>query len=141
MPQYDYIKNQIDEIGRFLAQLVSDFLRMKKGGEPKEAVSLVQNSLKEHLNLSLDHLIQITPEETVILLKSEAPASFIHLDHLAKVLFHLADIENEKERKIKLIKQSELFYNYLLDKDPIYSFERHQKLGKIKTSLEKIASK
>ena len=58
MPQYDYLKNQIDEIGRFLAQLVADFLKMKKGGEQIEAVAMVENSLKENLDLSLDNLIQ-----------------------------------------------------------------------------------
>ena len=135
MPQYDYLKNQIDELGRFLAQLVSDFLKMKKGGQQKEAVELVENSLRENLDLSLDHLIKITPEKTIELLKSEQSQSFVHLDQMAKILFHLAAIEADKDQKIKLIKQSEMFYNYLLDKDPIYSFERHQQMEKIKLIL------
>lgn len=135
MPQYDYLKNQIDELGRFLAQLVSDFLKMKKGGQQKEAVEFVENALKENLDLSLDHLIKITPEETIELLKSGQSQSFVHLDHMAKILFHLAAIEADKDQKIKLIKQSEIFYSYLLDKDPIYSFERHQQMEKIMVML------
>ena len=136
MPQYDYLKNQIDEIGRFLAQLVADFLKMKKGGEQIEAVAMVENSLKENLDLSLDNLIQLSAEEPIALLKPDSTASFIYLDHLAKILFHIGSVEKDTQKARKFMQQAQQFYRYLLDKDPIYSFERHQQIEKIEMILK-----
>jgi hypothetical protein len=136
MPQYDYLKNQIEEIGRFLSLLLSEFIKLKSTGKNQEAIHLIEKGLKKEYDTSLDNLLQSTPDEIIEALGATEAQNFLHLEQMGKIFFHLSDAEENAKRKYRMLLQAKTIYEYVLQKDPVFYLEREKALLRIDKQLK-----
>jgi hypothetical protein len=139
MQQEDYIKKQIDQLGRVLGKILSDLLGLKSQGSLSERIEIVDQPLKNSLNLDIEDLITIPTDNFIDTLKAENKLTNDNFEILANLLFHLADEVDDRdniyEKKSLLYQRSLVIYEYLNSTSSTYSFDRHLKVEKIKNTL------
>jgi hypothetical protein len=139
MQQEDYIKKQIDQLGRVLGKILSDLLELKSQGSLSERIEIVDQPLKNSLNLDIEDLITIPTDNFIDTLKAENKLTNDNFEILANLLFHLADEVDDRdniyEKKSLLYQRSLVIYEYLNSTSSTYSFDRHLKVEKIKNTL------
>lgn len=57
MEQRDYLKDQIDQLGRVLGEIVANFLKLKTNGNPMEGLEQSNEDLKEQLDIDIPYLL------------------------------------------------------------------------------------
>ena len=135
MEQEDYIKRQIDQLGRALGKILADLIGLKTGGEMSEGIEEADQALKNALNLKIDDLISIPAEKFVQTLQEAGKLNNDNLTILADLLLLIAEEldQNEPENeKIKnLYMRSLTIYEHIDKTSSTFSFERHYKIEKI----------
>ena len=71
MEERDYLKRQIDVLGRILGKLLSDLLEKKGNGEIVGGIELTNQILNEELNLTIEKITEIPEEDFVNFLETE----------------------------------------------------------------------
>jgi hypothetical protein len=134
MEQRDYLKKQLDELGQILGKLLTELLKLKKGGQAKESLEITNHTLKDLLQQDIEQLLAVPDETFVSELKSRKIKND-GLDKLADVLLTLADNVTPDEMAKKLYAKSLLLFEKLESVEPIYSMDRHRKIEKIKKMM------
>ena len=62
MQQRDIIKDQIEQVGKVLGQLLSKFLDLKTMGEERQAVEVTKQELKDELDIDVEALLDFDKE-------------------------------------------------------------------------------
>lgn len=139
MPQEDFIKRQIDQLGRVLGKILSDLLGLKTQGRINEGIEMVDQTLKKALDLNIDNLSAIPTDKFIETLQSNNKLSNDNIEMLADIIFLLADEADYRkkvnEKRRKLYEKSLVIYEYLDKTSSTYSFDRHLKMDKIKYAL------
>jgi len=139
MGQEDYLKRQIDQLGKVLGKLLADLIGLGPKGQTTERIARTNHVFKKELNLDIEKLMVIPPDKMVDRLKETKKLSFDHLDKIADIFFLLAESCDEKdiyrEKRKYFYQLSGLIYEHLNKNDKTYSLERQFKLGKIKKVL------
>jgi hypothetical protein len=139
LQQEDYIKRQIDQLGRVLGKILADLIGLKAKGQVSEGIEAASEALKGELDLDIDDLASIPPEKFLLILKEEKKLSDINFEKLADILFLLAEkpdlFNSDKDRRSKLYERSLIMYEYLDKTSSTYSFERNAKIEKIRNWL------
>lgn len=134
MERQDYLKKQIDQLGRLLGKLLSDLLRLKGQGQINEGIAITTQTLKSELDLDLQILLEMPNEDFIHTLKSQKEFDNENLDKLATLLLALAD--NGQDEKTNLLYEKCLaIYEYLEKSDNTYSFDRQLKIKRIENIL------
>jgi hypothetical protein len=138
MQQEDFIKIQIDRIGRVLGKILADLIDLKIQGKISEGVMLADQALKSELDLDINNLLLIPTEKFIKTLQENKKLSNEAFDKLAEIIFNLAesadrDIENETRRK--LFERSLLIYKHLEKASSTYSMDRYFKMEKMKNAI------
>ena len=63
MQQRDIIKDQIDQLGKVLAKLVSDFLAHKEKGQPSLGIEVTNQTLKSELDIDVSKIKMLGKSE------------------------------------------------------------------------------
>ena len=136
--QQDYLLRQIDQLGQVLAKILGNLLGLKSQGELTEGWAIASQALKTELDMDVDELIQISPEEFISTLHDVKKFNDDNFDKLADILLILAeDLDNrdvDTEKRNRLYERSLILFNYLNSTGSLYSFDRHHKIEKIKKS-------
>jgi len=125
MIQEDYIMRMIEQFVKVLAQIIG----LKQKGEFLEAMETVDEAYNSLLRLDRNELLRIPAKELI--------EKFNHdqLSVFADLLFEEGDIkllqDNENEASDRLKKALEI-YEYLNEQQKIYSFDRENKIERIK---------
>ena len=132
MEEKDYIKKQIDVLGRILGKLLTNLLGNKTNGEVVGGIETTNQILNEKLNLSIEKISFIPEEEFVNFLKTEKEFTNENLEQLAEIL--MLNIENgiNEITKIKLCRKYLILLEYIEQNDKTYSLERHLRIEKVK---------
>jgi hypothetical protein len=132
MYRRDYLKKQIDELGRVLNALLSDLLKLKNSGNTSGGVEATNEVLQNELAIDLSQLLSI-PDDTFIDELKKKQITDDNLNRLAEILLILADDANEQDaQKDLLYKKSLLLLEHVQRSDSTYSMERHEKIERIK---------
>ena len=117
MMRKDYILRYFDELAKVLAVV----LQLKNDLKPKEAESKINDFANSHLEIDLDKIATIKPEDIVNYLLTEKNFTLDHFKLLEDLLYHkyLLNKSNENLKNCTL----EVF-NYLTKVDKDYSFNR-----------------
>ena len=140
MEQEDYLKRQIDQLGRVLGTILADLLGFRAKGQIGEGIEATDQALKRGLDLNINDLISIPPEKFIQRLQEVKKLSNDSFDKLADILFLLAeeparqDIDNERRKQ--LYESARVIYEHLDKTSPTYSFDRHYKIEKIKNAFQ-----
>ena len=135
MERRDYLLHQIQEMGAFLARLVSKL--RKKEHMPTEMLTQVSAELKDELGLDLDELLFLDDESFIDVLK-EKLLSTDNFSRFAEFLEVFGDIALDNETFLR----QQLYYskslsllNYLEQHSQNYSMERQEKIAAIRLKL------
>jgi hypothetical protein len=104
-----------------------------------EGIEAARQALKSELDLNIDDLMSIPEDQFIKYLQEDRQFGDDHLEKLADIFFLIAEELGQKsmedEKIKKLFGRSLTIYQYLDRIGSTYSFERHEKIGKIKQSL------
>lgn len=94
MEQRDYLKAQIDQMGKALAKILSDLMGLKTKNEPQGALNQVNQQLKTQVDLDLDKLLKFSADERQVFLESDT-FNAANLEKLAKILEEMGNLAAE----------------------------------------------
>ena len=139
MEQEDFIKRQIDQLGRVLGTILADLIGLKAQGQISEGIEAADKELKKKLDLNVDNLTSISTEKFIKTLQEGKKLSNDNFDKLVDILFLLTEELDERntdnEKKNKLYERSLTIYEHLEYTSSTYSFDRHFKIEKIINAL------
>jgi hypothetical protein len=134
LPQEDYIKREIDKLGKVLAKALADLLGLKSTGNFREGIQSVNNILQSELNTDIDTLANL-PENDLLPFLAKKNLSNNHLELLADLLFESA-AERPKEECRNKYSRALLIYHFVTENDISYSINRRYKIDVIKALLK-----
>lgn len=135
MIQRDFIKRQLEELGRAVAKIISDILKLKELGKVDEGIVLAQETLESTFDLDIENLLSLPLNNFVETLIKEKKYSSVHLNYLGDVLFITAELyeqKGEKQRSKELYQRVLIIFNYVDQTEKTFSLERNNKIEKIK---------
>ena len=139
MQQEDYIKRQIDQLGRVLGKILADLMGLKARRQASLEIESVSQALKTELGLTIDDLTLIPTDSFLTTLLDTKKFSDNNFEQLAEIMFLIAEelnIKNTDVGKMKQLYERALIIFEILDKtSSTYSFDRHSKIEKIKNVL------
>lgn len=139
MEQRDWLKGQIDQLGIFLANLIAGLHELRSRKKAFDATEITYRALKDEINLDLDEIIEMDPDEVVSFLQNRR-FNNNSLNQLAELfLFIAGDIrsrETEVLRSGRYYEKSLIIFEYLNNTDSDYSLDRVSKVEKITNVLK-----
>jgi hypothetical protein len=139
MEKRDYLMDQIEQLGKALALILSKWLGLKSQGKVTEAIEMTNQSLKDELGMDIAELSAIPAEDFVMTMKVGKKFNYTNLERLADILSGIADaLEGNKtgnEQSLNLYAKCLSIYNYLNEYDLTFSFERQAKIERISSLL------
>ncbi len=137
MPQEDYLKKQIDQLGRVHGEILADMIGLKSKGRIFAGKEDFDQILKEVLDIA--DLTEIPADVFIATLISCNKFNYDNFEKIADILFLIAEEAEQGDKwnskRIKLLERSLMIYEYLDKSSMTYSLERHLKMEKIKNFL------
>ena len=139
MEHRDLIKDQIEQLGKILGKIFSNFMGLKTEGNITAGMEIAEQNFKEELDLDIEIILGQENKNlsNYLTTKGLTPK---HFDQLSDYLFECGNyfigIDNNKARKT-LDKALELM-NLADEESKMYSFERKQKGENIRGLIRKI---
>jgi hypothetical protein len=137
--QEDYIKRQIDQLGRALGKILADLMGLKARGQVNNGIESADQSIKNASGLNLDDLTSIPADRLIGALHDDRRWSVDNFEKLADILLFLAEEANsgdlDPDKKIKLSAKALILYEHVDVTSSTYSFDRHLKMEKIKKAV------
>ena len=133
MQQEDYIKRQIDHLGRILGKILADLLGFGSQGMTMENVESVIWELNEGIGLTAGDQFSVPEEEFIEQLKDVKGLNEENLDKLANIFILLAggpEPAVSPDKKQKLYALSLAIFEHLETVSHTYSLDRHLKMDK-----------
>lgn len=130
----DYMMRYFNELGIVIAKV----LGLKQKGLFDEACQVIDKSLNNFGMESFENYLKISEEDLIIKMKEKQKLKTEQFSVLAELMFEKGDIEEKKGNKSlsrALLSRALIIYNYLSDTEKIYSFDREEKIRKIKSYL------
>ena len=134
MEQEDYLKRQIDQLGRVFGKILVDLLGLKSKGQVNIGIEITNQMLKSELDFDIQELTDIRTDDFINTLLSEKKFNNDNFEKLAEILLLVADSKAEKERKM-LYEKCLTIFEYLEQTENVYSLDRQQKMARIKNSI------
>jgi len=140
MGQEDFIKRQIDQLGKVLGKLLADLLRLKSGGQMDAGMEVANQAFKMELGLNVDELLSIPAKSFVTTLLESRTFTDNNFADLAEIFYLLAEelyaCSAETEKMKQLYERSLIIFELLESMSLTYSFDRHSKIVKMKNVLQ-----
>ncbi len=134
MESRDYLKRQIDQLGKALGKLLSDILDLKETGKTALAIETVSQTLHTALDYDIEALLEIPEESFLTHLQEDKKLDRYHLDTLSDILYETATAYDQKlffDKAEGLFRRAKILYDHLNQMDTTYSFNRYQRVKKI----------
>ncbi len=135
MIKREFLKRQLEELGRDLEKVIASIQNLKEQGKFIEGIDMVQNSLGSIFDLSIEKVLSMLPDNFPERLLKEKKLTPVHLSYLGDILFaasELYDDEGETE-KVKLLHNKILsVFNYINETEKTFSSSRNNKIEIIK---------
>jgi hypothetical protein len=132
MPQEDYLKREIDKLGKVLQKAIADLLGLKLKGRIMEGIELTNSVLNEQLDISLHSLVFLPDDQIISFLYETKNLSNVHVELLADLLFEYAA---QSADPAPIFKKALLLYDHVSGNSADYSVNRHFKSEAIRKLL------
>jgi uncharacterized protein Yka (UPF0111/DUF47 family) len=136
MAQRDYLMQQLEEMGYFLASLLRRLMKMKDENQENELTSALHDSIQEKLSFSINEAITIDNPDFLTLMKEHFTTES-HLEKMAELLM-LAGKSFQSSlspERFNYLEKSLYLYNYLQETSINFSLERKDKILEIQQIL------
>lgn len=136
MAQRDYLMQQLEEMGYFLASLLRRLMKMKDENQETELTSALHDSIQERLSFSIDEAITINNSAFLNLMKENFKTES-HLEKMAELLLLSAmSIQpSMSPERLNYLEKSLYLYNHLQKTSINFSLEREDKILEIQQIL------
>jgi len=135
MPQRDYLMQQLEEMGYFLASLIRKVLKLKDEHREEEITNMLHDLIQEKLSFSLEDALTIDREGFISLIKEHFTREE-HLEKMAELLLLTGKtIHPLSLNRINYMEKSLYLYSWLQETSINYSFERRDKIMEIQQLL------
>lgn len=139
MPQEDYIKREIDKLGKVLAKALADLLGLKSTGNFQDGIKSVNDILQSELKTDINILSNL-PENDLLPFLANKNLNNNHLELIADLLFESAAECSIEECRNKY-SRALLIYRFVTENDISYSINRHYKIDMVNGLLKKDSEK
>lgn len=137
--QNDYIMRQIHQLTQVLTRVISTLVGLKTPEKADQAIEISNKVLNEQLDLNIDDLLDMEPEEMIRGLEEHPGMNHENLERIADLFFELASVLSEEEEPndnlSRLWKRALLVYEYIESEGNVYSIDRNHKIEKIQGIL------
>lgn len=138
MEQRDLIKEQIEQLGKVLAKIISGFFRLKSQGKIARGIEVSNERFKEELDIDIEKIIHLHGEELSDYFKKKN----LSPEHLEKIIDYLTEVgeytmRSDKNSGVKILEKTLELYGIIDLRSKNYSFERTHKEKRIKNLLLK----
>jgi len=130
MEKQDYLKRQIDQLGKVLAELLGKITGSGKNTDASETLEIVSQVLDENLNWDIEQLLNIPEDNFIDSIKENQLLDDVNIETLADVLVEVA--EHNPSNEEELLKRALMMYEYLEKSNMTFSFTRNQKMERVK---------
>jgi len=127
MPQEDYLKREIDKLGKLLAKALADLLNLKSKGKFSEGTENIEKVFETELNLSIKSLVLIPETEFLSFLSQIKNLNNKQLELIADILTEIAD-HSKEETSSGIYKRALLIYRHVTENEIDYSIHRHYRI-------------
>ena len=137
MEKRDYIKAQIEQLGKMLSLVVAKFMGLKLEGKAEQGIEVSQQTLKSELDLDVDKILALDPPALTEYL-DDRHLTADHIEKLTDYFIAVADYKlplNEETAVLYYEKVLQL-YGIIDATSHAYSFERFGKEERIKGILQ-----
>ena len=140
MEQEDYLKRQIDQLGRVLGKILANLTGLTTPGQSVDSIEATDQALKSELGLNLNDLSAIPADKLIKILQDEKKLHADQYEILAEILLLIA--ENAEGSNIvshmkrDLLQRSLLLFEYADGSGTTYSFDRHLKIAHLKNLID-----
>ncbi len=136
MPQRDYLMQQLEEMGYFLAGLMHRILKLKEDYREDEITNTLHESIQEKLSFSIHDAIVLTDNDFLNMIKEQIKTEH-HLEVLADLLLITGKSIHSFSSPVRLnyLKKSLLLYTHLQETSSDFSFDRKDKILEIQQIL------
>ncbi len=135
MEQRDLLKDQIEQLGRALGKILSDFLGFKSKGNVEQGLEISNERLQSELDIDIEKLISLDESDLIEYIFTR-DLTETHLEILSEYLFEIGKTQASKsDFELYLMKAIKLLD--IADKTSrTLSFERINKKSKINNVLQ-----
>lgn len=133
MPQEDYIKREIDKLGKVLAKVLAGLLGLKSEGKLSDGIAVTNQSLKAELDFDLDTLLALPENELLPFLAGTKKLSNVQMELIADLLFESAD--ESSAHYLSRYSCALAIYEALRDNELTYSISRHYRIELIRQAI------
>jgi len=95
MQQRDFIKEQIEQLGRSLGKIIAGFLGYKTQGTITQGIEITNQQLQSELDIDIEKLVGLNAEELKHYLESKQFTD-LHLDMLSEYLFEIGQSKSDQ---------------------------------------------
>ena len=134
MEQKDYFQRQIDQLGKALAQVISQLLKTGYSGDSSQKMDVIDQVLKDSINFDMKLLNERDNDSFIDYLLNDLQISNNNFEYLAETILIYANENSNNDLYTKAL----LLFQFVQENSTDYSFEREMKISEIKGKLEKL---
>ena len=134
MQQRDILKDQIEQLGKVLAKVLSDFLGLKAQGNVAQAVEMSNEKLQAELDINIEKLIALKEGDLSKYLTSRVYTDE-HLEFLSEYLVELGKTKTTKLEVNSYLQKAIALLDLADEVSESVSFERMNKKSQTENLL------
>lgn len=135
MPQRDYLMQQLEEMGYFLASLIRRVMKLKDESREEEITGMLHDRIQEKLSFSIDEVLTIDRQGFIDLMKKHFLTED-HLEQMAELMMLTGQsIHPLSLQRILYLEKALLLFTHLQETSINFSFSRKDKMIEIQQLL------
>ena len=135
MPQRDYLMQQLEEMGYFLASLIRRVMKLKEESREEDITEMLHDLIQEKLSFSLEEALIIDNQGFIDLMKEHFRTED-HLEQMADLLMLTGkSIHPLSLQRLLYLEKALSLYTHLQETSINFSFSRKDKMIEIQQLL------
>ncbi|MFA9371528.1 MAG: hypothetical protein ACERIH_07435 [Labilibaculum antarcticum] len=133
MEKRDIIKDQIEQLGRVLGEMIANFLRLKSKGKVTQGIEISNKQLKNELDIDIDKLVD-TPKNELKKFLIDRKLTGEHIEMIADYLNNIVESNTlaDKQEVDKYLAKILDLYDMTDEFSQTISFDRIAKKNQIR---------
>lgn len=135
MPQRDYLMQQLEEMGYFLASLIRRVMKLKEESREEDITEMLHDLIQEKLSFSMEEALIIDNQGFIDLMKEHFRTED-HLEQMADLLMLTGkSIHPLSLQRLLYLEKALSLYTHLQETSINFSFSRKDKMIEIQQLL------
>lgn len=139
MERRDVLKDQIEQLGRALGNIISNFFQLKAKGKTAQAIEITNEQFKTQLDIDINFILEKELNEVEVYFK-ERKISAHHIEELVEYIVAIAESKQEKFPNVAIdhYERALALYAMATRLSKIYPMARSGKEQHINEQLKKL---